>query len=203
MRLGVPRETVAGRAPRRPRSGHRRSPGRERQRGARRGRSRLGRGLHRRRRMRKQAPRSSSRPRTSTRSAGLVCKVQRPSADELAALREGTVLVALLQPLVDQELPRRLAARGRHGVLDGRDPAHHPRAADGRALFPEHRRRLQGGRRCRRDARQVLAHAHDRGRQRSRRRRCSSSAPASPGSRRSRPPAGSARSSRLSTSARS
>jgi NAD(P) transhydrogenase subunit alpha len=45
-------------------------------------------------------------------AAGLVCKVQRPSAAELAALREGIVLVALLQPLVDQELPRELAERG-------------------------------------------------------------------------------------------
>src|SRR5829696_8108984 len=45
-------------------------------------------------------------------SAGLVCKVQRPSAEELAALREGTVLVALLQPLVDPELPSGLAERG-------------------------------------------------------------------------------------------
>jgi H+-translocating NAD(P) transhydrogenase subunit alpha len=45
-------------------------------------------------------------------ATGLVCKVQRPSAAELAALREGIVLVALLQPLVNQELPRELAERG-------------------------------------------------------------------------------------------
>jgi len=45
-------------------------------------------------------------------TAALVCKVQRPSAEEVAALRDGTVLVALLQPLVDQELPRALAERG-------------------------------------------------------------------------------------------
>jgi H+-translocating NAD(P) transhydrogenase subunit alpha len=45
-------------------------------------------------------------------AAGLVCKVQRPSAAELAALRKGIVLVALLQPLVNQELPRELAERG-------------------------------------------------------------------------------------------
>ena len=41
-----------------------------------------------------------------------MCKVQRPSAEELAALRKDTVLVALLQPLVDQELPSGLAERG-------------------------------------------------------------------------------------------
>ena len=45
-------------------------------------------------------------------TAGLLCKVQRPSVEELDALRDGTVLVALLQPLVDQGLPRGLAERG-------------------------------------------------------------------------------------------
>lgn len=45
-------------------------------------------------------------------TAALVCKVQRPSGEEVAALPDGTVLVALLQPLVDQELPRALAERG-------------------------------------------------------------------------------------------
>jgi NAD(P) transhydrogenase subunit alpha len=44
--------------------------------------------------------------------AGLVCKVQKPSPDELARLREGTTLVALLQPLVDPGGVRALAERG-------------------------------------------------------------------------------------------
>lgn len=44
--------------------------------------------------------------------AELVCKVQKPSADELARLREGTTLVALLQPLVDPGGVRALAERG-------------------------------------------------------------------------------------------
>ena len=44
--------------------------------------------------------------------ADLVVKVQRPSSDEVALLREGQVLVALLQPLVETELVRALAARG-------------------------------------------------------------------------------------------
>jgi proton-translocating NAD(P)+ transhydrogenase subunit alpha len=42
----------------------------------------------------------------------LVCKVQKPSADELALLREGVVLIALLQPLAEPELVRALAERG-------------------------------------------------------------------------------------------
>jgi len=42
----------------------------------------------------------------------LVVKVQRPSSDEVGLLREGQVLVALLQPLVETELVRALAARG-------------------------------------------------------------------------------------------
>jgi NAD(P) transhydrogenase subunit alpha len=45
-------------------------------------------------------------------SADAVVKVQRPSADEAEALREGTVLVGLLQPLTDRDGIERLAARG-------------------------------------------------------------------------------------------
>src|SRR5919202_4822392 len=36
--------------------------------------------------------------------ADVVCKVQRPSDAEVAALREGSVLVGLLQPLVSPEV---------------------------------------------------------------------------------------------------
>ena len=42
----------------------------------------------------------------------LVCKVQKPFADEIARLREGSALVALLQPLVNPEVVRALAERG-------------------------------------------------------------------------------------------
>ncbi|MBA2615025.1 MAG: Re/Si-specific NAD(P)(+) transhydrogenase subunit alpha [Actinobacteria bacterium] len=45
-------------------------------------------------------------------SADLVAKVQRPSEDELAGLGSATVLVGLLQPLVDGDLARSLAGRG-------------------------------------------------------------------------------------------
>jgi len=44
--------------------------------------------------------------------ADVVCRVGRPSAEEVGRLREGQVLVALLQPLVDPELARSLAERG-------------------------------------------------------------------------------------------
>ncbi len=44
--------------------------------------------------------------------ADVVCKVRRPSAEEVARLREGQVLLALLQPLADPDLVRSLAERG-------------------------------------------------------------------------------------------
>ncbi len=44
--------------------------------------------------------------------ADLVARIQPPSPDEVGRLREGQVLVALLQPLVNVELARALAARG-------------------------------------------------------------------------------------------
>src|SRR5881296_1161384 len=44
-------------------------------------------------------------------SAELVLKVAKPSDDEVARLREGTVLIAFLQPLVNHSLVRELARR--------------------------------------------------------------------------------------------
>jgi H+-translocating NAD(P) transhydrogenase subunit alpha len=44
--------------------------------------------------------------------ADIVVKVQKPNADETAALRDGTVLIGFLQPLTDPETARRLAERG-------------------------------------------------------------------------------------------
>jgi H+-translocating NAD(P) transhydrogenase subunit alpha len=44
--------------------------------------------------------------------ADVVCKVRRPSADEVARLRDAQVLIGLLQPLVQPELARSLAERG-------------------------------------------------------------------------------------------
>src|SRR5262245_47973828 len=44
--------------------------------------------------------------------ADVLCKVRRPSSEEVGRLREGQVLLALLQPLVDPRLVRALAQRG-------------------------------------------------------------------------------------------
>ena len=44
--------------------------------------------------------------------ADVVCKVRKPSAEEVGRLREGQLLVALLQPLVDPALAGLLAERG-------------------------------------------------------------------------------------------
>ncbi len=45
-------------------------------------------------------------------SADAVVKVRKPSADEIARMREGSVLIAFLQPLTDREGIDALAARG-------------------------------------------------------------------------------------------
>src|SRR5438093_4933716 len=47
--------------------------------------------------------------------AEAVAKVQNPTAEEIAELREGQVLIAFLQPLTDPEGLERLAARGVFG----------------------------------------------------------------------------------------
>jgi proton-translocating NAD(P)+ transhydrogenase subunit alpha len=44
--------------------------------------------------------------------AEVICKVQKPSAEEIGRLREGDVLIAFLQPLTDREGIEQLAARG-------------------------------------------------------------------------------------------
>ena len=44
--------------------------------------------------------------------ADVVCKVQKPSSEEIARLRQGSTLIALLQPLVNGELVQSLADHG-------------------------------------------------------------------------------------------
>ncbi len=46
------------------------------------------------------------------RQADVVVRIQRPSAEQIALLRQGQVLVAMLQPLVHPEVVRQIAARG-------------------------------------------------------------------------------------------
>ena len=98
----------------------------------------VGRVVHGRRRTPRRARRSAvARGRVG---ADVVVKVAPPSADEVAALRADAVLIGFLAPLTDKEGVARLRARGVTGVRDGVDPAHHPRAGDGRALLAGHRR---------------------------------------------------------------
>ena len=124
-------------------------------------------------------------------------------ADEVAGSREGAVLIGFL------------AAAHRHRAGSSGWPPRRrrrsrwsrSRASRARSRWTRsprrHRRRLQGGAARGRPAAEVLPDADDRRRARCRPRRCSCSAPASPGCRRSRPRGGSARSSRRSTCGRS
>ena len=151
-------------------------------------------------RLRSRTPRTRRRARRSSTTCS-EARGRRQGAEAerrrgRAAARRAQVLIAFLQPLTDPEGIERLAAARRRRVRDGVDPADHARAADGRALVAGDRLRLQGAR-CSPPSSlpQLLPDADDRGRHGRRRRRCSCSAPASPGCRRSRPRAGSARSS--------
>ena len=67
--------------------------------------------------------------------AEVVAKVAPPSAEEVAQLRAGTILVGFLNPLGDPDglAGDRRDRRDRAG--DGEDPAHQPRAVDGRAVL--------------------------------------------------------------------
>jgi proton-translocating NAD(P)+ transhydrogenase subunit alpha len=46
------------------------------------------------------------------RHADVVVRIQKPSPDEVSLLRDGQVLIAMLQPLVNTELVRQIASRG-------------------------------------------------------------------------------------------
>jgi NAD(P) transhydrogenase subunit alpha len=59
-----------------------------------------------------EAGASISSPADVYAEADVVCKVQRPSVDELDRLREGVVLIAFLQPLTDRAGIAALADRG-------------------------------------------------------------------------------------------
>ena len=183
----------AWRATRCPRSGHRRSPGRERQRGARRVGSRLGAGFTDKA-YEEQAPRSSSRPRTYTAPRPRVQSTA-ALAEELAALHEGTVLVALSSRSWNKGSRAARRTQG-HDVLDERDPT----ITRARPMDVLSSPSTVAGYKA------VVVAAATLGKffpmlrpqpERSRRPRCSCSARASQDSRRSRPPAGSVPSSPL------
>ena len=130
MRIGVPRETAAGErrvalvpevVAKLVEAGHR---GRCR---TRRGRRRVVRG-HRVRGGRRALA-------DSAWDAEAVAKVQKPSADEAARLRRGSVLIGVPRPPHRPRGDRAARRAGRDRLRDGVDSAHHPRAVDGRAVF--------------------------------------------------------------------
>src|SRR5213594_4182753 len=115
--------------------------------------------------------------------AELVAKVQRPTDAEIGRLRAGTVLVAFLQPLVNTDLARTLAERSVTAFsMDAIPRITRTQPMDALSSQPP---RSQSSSRCSRPRPA-----------RSRRRRCSSSAPAWPGYRRSRRRGGSVPSSK-------
>ena len=79
--------------------------------------------------------------------ADVVVKVRKPSADEVAKLRNGQLLIGFLDPLADREGVEALAGRGVVAFAMESIPRIDARTVDGRALLPGDGRRLQG-RRC-------------------------------------------------------
>ena len=107
---------------------------------------------------RRRAPRSATRgaPRSSPRS-------RRRRTAELAKLRAGTILVGFLNPLGDPDGPEGDRRDRRDRAGDGADPAHQPRAVDGRAVLAGDGERLPGGADRLDRARALLPDVHDRG----------------------------------------
>ena len=107
MKVGVPKESADGRAPRRPRAGRRQAPGRQEHGGRRRGR-RGGAGADPRRAVhRRRGARSATRgpPTWSSRSG-------RRRAEEIGRLQRGGMLVGFLAPRTQPETLRALAQAG-------------------------------------------------------------------------------------------
>ena len=80
--------------------------------------------------------------------ADIVLKVRSPDAGEIAKMKKGAVLAALLAPYTEKDAIGKLAAQGVIGLRHGIHAAHLARAGDGRAVQPGQSRRLQGRDRC-------------------------------------------------------
>ena len=148
------------------------------------------------RRIRRRRRRDRRRmPADALAGAEIVFAVQMPLPEQRALIPRGALLVCTASAFAEPDAGAG-ARTGRHRLRrDGTAAAHHPRAGDGRAVEPGQPRRLS---RCDRSSRRVPARLpddDDRGRHGAAGPRCSSSAPASPGCRRSPPPGGSAPSS--------
>ncbi len=84
------------------------------------------------------------------RDADILLKVRRPTPDEIAALKPGAIVVAMLDPFDDRAGAPGAGGWQRFAFHHGVHAAHHARAVDGRAVEPGEPRRLQGRHRCRR-----------------------------------------------------
>ena len=133
--------------------------------------------------------------------ADVVAKVRPPTDAEVAHCHARPDRHQLRLSRPERRAARGAEGEGRHHPRDGHGAAHQPRAEDGRAVVDGEHRRLPRGDRGRQQLRPLLHRPGDRRRQGARRPRCSSSAPASPASRRSAPRSRSAPSSMPSTSA--
>ena len=95
--------------------------------------------------------------RTTSGPSDVVAKVNAPTDDEVAALRPGATLVAMLAPASAPALVERPARAGRDRARARRRAAHLPRAGARRAQHDVQRRRLPRGGRGRRGVRR---HVH-------------------------------------------
>ena len=75
-------------------------------------------------------------------SADVVLRVRKLPLEEIALLKSGCVHVSLLDPFNEKELIQKLAERGVSAISMEFDPAHYPRAKDGRAVVAGEPRRL-------------------------------------------------------------
>ena len=121
-------------------------------------------------------------------SSDIVVKVNAPTPRRDRPAAPGATVIALMAPARSPELVEALAAARRHRAGDGRGAADLPRAVDGRAVarWPTSPATAPSSRRPTSSAGSSPARSPRPAR--SRRRGCSWSAPASPGSRRSAPP---------------
>ena len=208
MTVGILQETVPRRAPSRarPRAASRRCARR-----ASRSSSRPGPGAapaSRTRSTRPRGPRSSHPAAEVFAQADVPAQVRTPGANpatgraDAEALRSGQTVIGLADPLGTPEAAEAARRQRRDELRAGAHPAHHPRAEHGRAVVDGDHRRLQGGAAGRDRAAAHVPDDDDGGGHDRARRTRSSSAPASPACRPSRPPAGSAPRSRPTTCAR-
>ena len=110
--------------------------------------------------------------RAALARADVLLKVQPPTLDEIAALKEGAIVIGAAAAASCARAHARAARSQDHRIRDGALAAHHARAGDGCAVLAGGGRRLQGRADRRRSRAEILSDADHRGRARSGRRRC-------------------------------